>query len=92
MAGVFRSDLPIAFNVQPEKCQQFIDEVDEILRYTIEDEKQSKVDELSNYEEIREEIVEALKKFIETPQRHENPLIYHVDVASMYPNIILTNR
>jgi DNA polymerase epsilon subunit 1 len=21
-----------------------------------------------------------------------NPLIYHVDVASMYPNIILTNR
>ena len=28
----------------------------------------------------------------DTPHREEEPLIYHIDVASMYPNIILTNR
>ena len=26
------------------------------------------------------------------PIREERPLIYHLDVAAMYPNIILTNR
>jgi hypothetical protein len=28
----------------------------------------------------------------DTPIRDECPLIYHLDVAAMYPNIILTNR
>ena len=28
----------------------------------------------------------------DTPDRHEKPSIYHLDVAAMYPNIILTNR
>lgn len=28
----------------------------------------------------------------DTPARIENPIIYHLDVGAMYPNIILTNR
>jgi len=28
----------------------------------------------------------------DAPTREECPLIYHLDVAAMYPNIILTNR
>ena len=28
----------------------------------------------------------------DTPARLENPIIYHLDVGAMYPNIILTNR
>ena len=28
----------------------------------------------------------------DTPTRDETPVIYHLDVAAMYPNIILTNR
>lgn len=28
----------------------------------------------------------------DSPIRDERPLIYHLDVAAMYPNIILTNR
>ena len=28
----------------------------------------------------------------DTPTRKERPFIYHLDVAAMYPNIILTNR
>jgi DNA polymerase elongation subunit (family B) len=30
--------------------------------------------------------------FRDTPARLENPIIYHLDVGAMYPNIILTNR
>ena len=28
----------------------------------------------------------------DTPNRLEKPMIYHLDVAAMYPNIILSNR
>ena len=33
-----------------------------------------------------------LQDLHDTPNRLERPLIYHLDVAAMYPNIILTNR
>ena len=33
-----------------------------------------------------------LVKLRDLPTRDECPLIYHLDVAAMYPNIILTNR
>ena len=42
--------------------------------------------------QVREEIAEALRGLRDTPNREECPLIYHLDVAAMYPNIILTNR
>ena len=38
------------------------------------------------------EIKEKLCSLRDTPARLENPLIYHLDVGAMYPNIILTNR
>lgn len=34
----------------------------------------------------------ALEGLRDVPAREETPLIYHLDVAAMYPNIILTNR
>lgn len=34
----------------------------------------------------------ALENLRDVPAREETPLIYHLDVAAMYPNIILTNR
>lgn len=42
--------------------------------------------------QVREEIAGALRALRDTPNREECPLIYHLDVAAMYPNIILTNR
>ncbi len=39
------------------------------------------------------EITEKLKKFLYVGSHYESlPLVYHLDVAAMYPNIILTNR
>jgi DNA polymerase epsilon subunit 1 len=36
--------------------------------------------------------VQKLKALHDQPICNETPLIYHLDVAAMYPNIILTNR
>jgi DNA polymerase elongation subunit (family B) len=42
--------------------------------------------------QVREEIKLSLEGLRDVPAREETPLIYHLDVAAMYPNIILTNR
>ena len=51
-----------------------------------------KLEDVANYNEIRQEIVSQLTVLRDTPNCTETPLIYHLDVAAMYPNIILTNR
>ena len=45
-----------------------------------------------NFEEVCNEIIEKLSKLRDCPNRLETPVIYHLDVGAMYPNIILTNR
>ncbi len=46
-----------------------------------------------NYNEIRDDIVMKLEIIkSKCPVLEAEPLIYHVDVAAMYPNIILSNR
>lgn len=42
--------------------------------------------------QVCEEIKAKLTSLKEVPNRIECPLIYHLDVGAMYPNIILTNR
>ena len=42
--------------------------------------------------QVKAQICDALEALRDTPNREEEPLIYHLDVAAMYPNIILTNR
>ncbi len=47
----------------------------------------------SDYDEVkRANCLAKLLNLKETPNRSERPLIYHLDVASMYPNIMTTNR
>ena len=58
----------------------------------IEVEGKAALADIENLEEVRGEIVAALEGIRDVPNREEQPLIYHLDVAAMYPNIILTNR
>jgi DNA polymerase epsilon subunit 1 len=52
-----------------------------------------KPEDVSNYEEVKQEIIEKLESIRgKCPSLNSEPLIYHVDVAAMYPNIILSNR
>lgn len=48
---------------------------------------------ITNYEEIKQQIEQQLQALgQQCPVITTTPLIYHVDVGAMYPNIILTNR
>lgn len=42
--------------------------------------------------QVVEEVKAQLAELRDTPNRLEKPMIYHLDVSAMYPNIILTNR
>lgn len=91
-AGVFRSDIPVNFTVDPTAMDQLLNDLDAALKFSIEVEEKKSLDDITNYEEVKGQIVERLVNLKETPNRNERPLIYHLDVASMYPNIMTTNR
>ncbi len=72
--------------------QGLIDSLENDLRYAIEVEGKWQLDDAANYEEVKDAIKTALESLRDHHNREETPLIYHLDVAAMYPNIILTNR
>lgn len=90
--GVFRSDLPTKFQLHPSAFDQLINSLDRDLQYAIKVEGKMDVDSISNYEDVKQAIMEKLVALRDHPICEEHPLIYHLDVAAMYPNIILTNR
>ncbi|KAF3455292.1 hypothetical protein FNV43_RR05740 [Rhamnella rubrinervis] len=91
-SGVFRSDLPTSFKVDPSAYEQLINNLDRDLQYAIKVEGKMELESVSNYDEVKNAILEKLLRLRDEPIREECPLIYHLDVAAMYPNIILTNR
>lgn len=91
-SGVFRSDIPTRFHLTPEAYQGLINNLDRDLKYAIEEEGKLELESVTNYDEVKEDIKLKLVNLRDTPIRDERPLIYHLDVAAMYPNIILTNR
>lgn len=90
--GVFRSDIPCKFNVDPTAVDELLRDLDNALKFSIEVEGQKKMEDVTNYGEVKDAITEALINLRDHPVRDEKPSIYHVDVASMYPNIMTTNR
>ncbi|XP_076064206.1 DNA polymerase epsilon catalytic subunit 1 [Oratosquilla oratoria] len=91
-SGVFRADIPCRFRVVPEACQKLMDNVDRTIKFCVEVEEGIPLTEVTNYEEVVNDIKKKLADLRDVPCRQENPLIYHLDVGAMYPNIILTNR
>ncbi|KAG8816446.1 DNA polymerase epsilon catalytic subunit [Serendipita sp. 399] len=93
-AGVFRSDIPTHFKLVPETVQKLIDDLDRALEFCIATESGLNLtrDQVSNYQEIKDKIQSALEQMRDNPVRSDKPLIYHLDVAAMYPNIMLSNR
>ncbi|KAK7210283.1 hypothetical protein V2G26_017461 [Clonostachys chloroleuca] len=91
-AGVFRADIPVDFSVDPGAIDELLNDLDNALKFVVTVEENKKLEDVENYDEVREQIAARLLKLKNTPNRHERPLIYHLDVASMYPNIMTTNR
>lgn len=91
-SGVFRSDLPCRFKMKPQGYQFLIDKLEKDLSYAIETDFKSKKEDVVNFDEVKDKITSKLQELRDCPNREEVPMIYHLDVAAMYPNIILTNR
>ncbi|OQS07825.1 DNA polymerase epsilon catalytic subunit [Thraustotheca clavata] len=91
-SGVFRADLEYQFNVTPSAFDMLIKHIDRDLTFALEVELDIPRHHIVNYNEVRRSIVEGLEMLRDKPNRMEKPSIYHLDVAAMYPNIILTNR
>lgn len=62
------------------------------MKHAIEVEEKIPLEEVTNFDEVCADIIESLSMLRDCPNRLENPIIYHLDVGAMYPNIILTNR
>ncbi|CBQ70431.1 probable POL2-DNA polymerase epsilon, calytic subunit A [Sporisorium reilianum SRZ2] len=91
-AGVFRSDIETDFRVDPAAIQQLIDDLDAALQFSIREEGKLALDDIENYDEVKAEIRSMLEVMRDQPNRKDCPLIYHLDVAAMYPNIMLSYR
>ncbi|EFA77319.1 putative DNA polymerase epsilon subunit A [Heterostelium album PN500] len=90
-SGIFRSDIPTHFSLDAEAIQTHIDAVDNIIQQAMKETGVSD-DDLTNFQQIKDDIVARLTGLRENPKQQSKPLIYHLDVSAMYPNIILTNR
>jgi DNA polymerase epsilon subunit 1 len=83
----------VKFRLQKEGYQRLINETEDIIKFAVEIESNAKVEDVENYEEVKEQIIIQLTDLKgKCPFIESEPLIYHVDVAAMYPNIILSNR
>ena len=69
-----------------------IDEIDAALSFCITEEFKTPLEDVTNYDTVKADIRAALEELRDNPMRTDKPLIYHLDVAAMYPNIMLSNR
>ena len=91
-AGVFRSDIPCDFSLDTSAIDELLNDLDAALTFSITIEEKTPLHAVENYDEVKSQIAEQLLNLKEDPNRNEKPSIYHLDVASMYPNIMTTNR
>ncbi|XP_043487163.1 DNA polymerase epsilon catalytic subunit 1 isoform X1 [Polistes fuscatus] len=91
-SGVFRADIPCHFKIVPNMINELMDGVENALKYAIQEEEKVPIDMVINFDDIVTEIKNKLQLLKDPLLRLENPVIYHLDVGAMYPNIILTNR
>ncbi len=80
------------FKQVPEIFDTLIGSIEKTFKYALEEEEHVPLDQIVNFEEIADQVKSKLENLRDNPIRQEFPLIYHLDVGAMYPNIILTNR
>ena len=78
----------------PKGYQGLLDSLDDDLVYALQTEGKGMERERRARTTTRSarSIAAKLESLRDNPVQMANPLIYHLDVAAMYPNIILTNR
>jgi DNA polymerase epsilon subunit 1 len=102
-AGVYRNDIPLEFKIKRDTMQTLIEDIDQVISFAAKRNKFN-LEECTNYDDVRTDILTnliALRDVGSTEtentragfaRRKECCTIVHLDVAAMYPNIILSNR
>ena len=92
--GIYRSDFETDFEIDPTAYTEQIENVENVIKFCVEKELGKDPATLTNFQEVKNKIISQLSIYAnpEMNKFDSEPLIYHVDVAAMYPNIILTNR
>ncbi len=91
LSGVYRADVPMRFDLDAAAVQTFIDEAEQIVEFGAHEAGLKRAD-VANFADVVDQVCAQLADLRDAPRRAEPPLIYHLDVAAMYPNIILTYR
>ncbi|EGW34100.1 DNA-directed DNA polymerase epsilon, catalytic subunit A [Spathaspora passalidarum NRRL Y-27907] len=91
-AGVFRSDIATDFKIDTAAIDELLRDLHNSIKFCVEVENGKKLEDVENFDQVYKEIESKLLELKSNPSRKETPLIYHVDVASMYPNIMTSNR
>jgi DNA polymerase epsilon subunit 1 len=92
--GAMRRFGQFSADSRPTACLQLIDDLDDALKFALakEGKRPIPMEDVENYDEVKGEIIRMLEELRDRPLRADTPLIYHLDVAAMYPNIMLSNR
>jgi len=92
--GIYRSDFPQKFKVDKSMYKNLANNLEKVIDFSIKVEAGISPDEVVNKDEVKQQVMDELQKFIDHDKKTIDcePLIYHVDVSAMYPNIILSNR
>ena len=99
--GVYRSDIPVKFKLDPSTYEYLIENIENYIKFCIQIENNIEACDVSmveNFDQVVGDIKSKLSAIMfnlnESPTNtiELTPLIYHLDVSAMYPNIILTNR
>ncbi|KAL8433273.1 hypothetical protein ACSSS7_004058 [Eimeria intestinalis] len=93
--GIYRSDLEETFTLSPRAYASLLSNVDTVLSLWLASECRDAAlspDSFLNWEENVRDIKDRLAVLRDSPVLKARPLLLHLDVAAMYPNIILTQR
>ena len=96
--GIYRADIETAFKMDANRYETLIETTKKVIDFFVRVEKSENINNIENINEVKNMVQEKLKDIMMIIKENGNkeidllPLIYHVDVSSMYPNIILTNR
>ena len=55
-SGVFRADIPIKFRVTPSAFQTLLDELEETMRFAIEQEEKVPMEYVTNFDEVKTQL------------------------------------
>ncbi|KII67575.1 DNA polymerase epsilon catalytic subunit A [Thelohanellus kitauei] len=91
-SGIFRADLKYRFKIDEKTVDKLLRDFEKALVYTLKAEHKKELVEVTNYPELNGFVRNSLEQFKENVYKSEYPVIYHLDVAAMYPNIMLTNK